>query len=348
MILRKAWDLNFSFPSPTTSTPTSATTLPQTSPSRLSQSLLATQSDLSSNPTPDKTTILYLAYGSNLSAETFKGVRGIKPLSSINVQVPILDLTFDLPGIPYSEPCFANTRYRKPPPPLSSHQYSSPSQEDRYNEDEYYKTRWEKGLVGVVYEVTPSDYAIIIATEGGGASYHDILVPCYAIPKGTKILDPNPKTLAFKAHTLFSPQAESPPIYEEKGIVTRPDPNYAQASARYLKLITNGAEEHDLPADYQSYLSNLHPYTITTRKQILGKILFLAIWAPIIAALLGLSKFFADEKGRIPKWLVVGLGRVFSRMWRSYDGVFRGVFGDGERTMREGDGYEEGTGGREG
>jgi hypothetical protein len=39
--------------------------------------------------------MLYLAYGSNLSNETFRGNRGIKPLSQVNVQVPSLRLTLD-------------------------------------------------------------------------------------------------------------------------------------------------------------------------------------------------------------------------------------------------------------
>ena len=77
--------------------------LPCTSPSRLSS-------------TSNEKTVLYLAYGSNLSAETFKGNRGIRPLSAVNVHVPSLNLTFDLAGIPYIEPCFANTQYRTPPP----------------------------------------------------------------------------------------------------------------------------------------------------------------------------------------------------------------------------------------
>ena len=41
-------------------------------------------------------TVLYLAYGSNLCNETFRGVRGIRPLSQVNVMVPSLRLTFDL------------------------------------------------------------------------------------------------------------------------------------------------------------------------------------------------------------------------------------------------------------
>ncbi|KAL9005989.1 MAG: hypothetical protein Q9188_001279, partial [Gyalolechia gomerana] len=122
--------------------------------------------------TPEKT-YLYLAYGSNLASSTFRGARGIRPLAALNVVVPELVLTFDLAGIPYTEPCFANTAYRSSQPtlPNTSENEKSPLLPATYKKD----PPWDKGLVGVVYEVTPKDYAHIIATEGGGASYHDVL-----------------------------------------------------------------------------------------------------------------------------------------------------------------------------
>lgn len=264
-------------------------------------------------------TILYLAYGSNLSAETFKGTRGIKPLSAVNVHVPCLSLTFDLAGIPYIEPCFANTCYR------------TPSSTTIPTSDDYHKDRWQKGLIGVVYEVTPEDYRTIIATEGGGASYQDVVVDCYELPEGGKTVDAIPKSTPFKAHTLLSPTDNT----DNGGRVSRPDPSYAQASARYLKLITNGAEEHSLPDEYIAYLYNLRPYTITTYRQRMGMVLFLGIWAPCIAAFMGLSKMFADEEGRIPVWLARALGVLFQLVWGSYDLGFKKVFGDGERTIEK-------------
>jgi hypothetical protein len=262
-----------------------------------------------------KETVLYLAYGSNLSAETFKGTRGIRPLSSINVQCPSLDLTFDLPGLPYAEPCFANSAYRNP----------------AVSGTDYHKLRWHKGLIGVVYEVTKKDYATIVATEGGGASYRDITVPCFPIPSGTQIVDPNPTTEPFKAHTLFSPRKP------HNGWGTRPDPNYAQPSARYLKLITDGAKEHALPKEYLDYLCDLQPYTITTRRQKAGRLVVFGIWGPIFAAVLGLNKAFADDKGRVPKWLASVMGFVFGSVWKTYDTVFYRLFGDGERTLEKRD-----------
>ena len=286
--------------------------LPKTSSVRLSESLLSQTSPVLSS----EKTILYLAYGSNLSAETFKGSRGIRPLSAINVHVPSLDLTFDLPGIPYSEPCFANTRYRTLPASASPY--------------DYHKDRWHKGLIGVVYEVTPDDYRTIIATEGGGASYQDVTVPCYALPSGSKSVNPSPSGAPFKAHTLLSPSNGG-----VGGRTPRPDPSYAQASVRYLKLITDGAEEHRLPDEYLAYLYNLRPYTISTMRQRAGQALFLAIWLPIITVMFRLAKIVAGKDGRVPAWMARLIGFVFTALWGSYDVGFKPVFGDGERTLED-------------
>ncbi|KAK8216764.1 hypothetical protein M8818_001727 [Zalaria obscura] len=288
-------------------------------------------------------TVLYLAYGSNLSNETFRGNRGIKPLSQVNVQVPELRLTFDLPGIPYGEPCFANTARRDPnnDPPADQNPvpYSEKSPlflSDISATQDYHKDRWHKGLVGVVYEVTPEDYAHIIATEGGGSSYHDILVDCYPFSSS----DPatpvpyRPNTAPFRAHTLFAPATqpgEQPP--EDGGRFQRPDTSYAQPSARYLKLITDGASECKLPHEYQDYLNDIRPYTVTTQKQRLGQYVFLSLWAPIVFFVLALQKAFSNEKGQSPQWVKLLAGAIFSAVWGSYDGFFKNLFGDGERTI---------------
>ncbi|KAF3131287.1 hypothetical protein TWF594_009887 [Orbilia oligospora] len=120
-------------------------------------------------PSPNfKENVKYLAYGSNLSSETFLGRRGIKPLSQVKVRVPSLTLSFDLAGIPYKEPRFANVRPRE--------------EEDQE-------------LMGVVYEVTPEDYRKILTTEGG---YSVIEVTC--IP-----LEPVKGMDSFESKTLIVP-----------------------------------------------------------------------------------------------------------------------------------------------
>ncbi|KAL8822574.1 MAG: hypothetical protein Q9170_008393, partial [Blastenia crenularia] len=242
---------------------------------------------------PDQT-YLYLAYGSNLAASTFRGVRGIRPLAALNVVVPELVMTFDLAGLPYIEPCFANTAYITHPPPSPTQQQpgnTSPSNEKSpLLSPTYSNPHWPKGLVGVVYEVTPTDYAHIIATEGGGASYRDVLVTCHPLLASTPTVPSNPTTPAFKAHTLYSPL--SPPGSGSKRgrHLSRPDPNYAQPSQRYINLIRTGAEEHGIPHEYRDYLDELKPYTITTRGQEMGRFVFQMTWLPILSAVFGLSK----------------------------------------------------------
>jgi hypothetical protein len=264
-------------------------------------------------------TVLYLAYGSNLCNETFREKRGIRPLSQVNVLVPSLRLTFDLPGVPYYEPCFGNSALRV-------------ASEEEEGEG-YHKDRWQKGMVGCVYEVTLTDYAHIIATEGGGASYQDILVDCYPLASDTETVPERPTSLPFKAHTLFAPLTKETRL-------SRPDPSYAQPSARYLKLITDGAAELGLPMEYQMYLNEIRPYTITSTRQMMGQKLVLGVWWPIIFAFFAISTRLQDKNGKAPKWVGVLMGWLFMGMWTSYDRVWKNVFGDGERT--EGDDEDAG------
>jgi len=56
---------------------------------------------------------------------------------------------------------------------------------------------------------------------------------------------------------------------------------------------------------------------------------------PILLAVIGLGKLFADDEGRSPAWLVGVMTVVFGAIWGSYDLVFKGLFGDGERTIYE-------------
>ncbi|AEO70693.1 uncharacterized protein THITE_2122376 [Thermothielavioides terrestris NRRL 8126] len=326
-------------------------------------------------------TILYLAYGSNMCAKTFLGMRGIRPLSQVNVSAPSLDLTFDLPGRPYSEPCFANTALRKLPgkppklpPDLPNPPIKPPVTQDGEGEGAARPRRrdpvWNKGLYGVVYEVTTEDYARIVATEGGGAGYHDILVPCIVLPPSVRV--PEKPTIPvplkpFLAHTLYAPRLPETPDNDGEGnnnnnsgdndnnpggehdralplpawlrrllrLQHRPSPNYAQPSARYLNLLRDGAREHDLPADYQAYLGALRAYTITTWRQRVGQVVFTVGWLPMMLLMVVAMRAFADERGRAPGWVVAAVTVLMNLIWLSYDLVGKRLFGDGERTMEE-------------
>ena len=304
-------------------------------------------------------TVLYLAYGSNMGAKTFRGKRKIDPISQVNVLVPELSLTFDIPGLPYLEPCFAGTLYRNASDPASQ---ADPDDNDH---DPKREKKWKKPLVGVVYEVTASDFAHIIATEGGGRSYVDTLVDCHPFPSTYDPSDPvpdHPTTTPLKAHTLLSPFAAAAAAAD--GAITlpadgtapltkaeaqksawfpqfsvghpRPTPGYSQASARYLNLLISGAKEQDLPTSYREYLDSLHPFKITTRTQRVGQVLFMLLWAPVLIFGLQLSSLFAGKDGRSPAWVGAYSNFTFGAMWVTYDYIFKPVFGDGERTMGDG------------
>lgn len=296
--------------------------LKQTCPLRLFQA----ENDRTSNAddTPEDT-ILYLAYGSNMSAQTFLGMRKVRPLSEMNVSVPSLRLTFDLPGIAYREPCFANVEFRK----------ESEKQKTQLEDGD----EWDGRLLGVVYEVTKEDYRNIMRTEGGGTSYQEIMIPCVPIPSKQQENETQKFPETFIARTLYAPRLSKT---EDKNrswwdrLTTgpyRPDSSYSQPSERYLKLLRTGAREHELPTFYQKYLNELQPYTRTTRSQNIGQVIFLLVWAPsILLAVRGFG-IFADETGRLPK----GLGKIvtilFNMAWISYDYLFKPIWGDGERTI---------------
>ncbi|KEF62377.1 uncharacterized protein A1O9_00349 [Exophiala aquamarina CBS 119918] len=269
-----------------------------------------------------KDTVLYLGYGSNLCAETFQGKRNINPLSQVNVVVPALSLTFDLPGLPYTEPCFGNVRYR------------DTQMGGDVAGDDYHKDRWHKGLVGVVYEVTRADYINIIATEGGGSGYQDVLVDCFAL-NGTlnETVPSNPSGPYFKAHTLYDPTG-----------LSRREHSYAQPSPRYLKLITDGATEHALPQEYQDFLNQIRPFHLTTNRQRLGQFIFLSIWGPFILFALQGSKIFLRPDGTYPPWMAKLVQIIFTSTWASYDKFFKRTFGDGERTIGDSDHDQAGDG----
>jgi len=61
----------------------------------------------------------------------------------------------------------------------------------------------------------------------------------------------------------------------------------------------------------------------------------------VIVALFAASKVFVDDKGRLSAWMIAVSTAVFRGVWGSHDGFFRGLFGDGERTLQKGDGDEE-------
>lgn len=277
-------------------------------------------------------TLYYLAYGSNLSASTFKGRRGIKPLSATNVLCPGQVLVFDLDGIPYWEPCFANIREVSLEEQSNLQRRITAAGTPENVVKEYMAELeqlaasgsgqvWKNALIGVVYEVTEEDYARIIRTEGGGAGYKDVEVDCYVLPKVDEHGISGPAT-TIKAHTLRAPPNKTNPN------------SISQPSPRYLGLLVTGAKENSLPQAYINYLSSLHGYRRTTWPQNVGAFLFLAQWILPIAAFLSFKNLFSDkETGKSPRWIQKMEGGMWVVVWFTYRWMYKPIWGDGQRVI---------------
>jgi gliotoxin/aspirochlorine biosynthesis gamma-glutamylcyclotransferase len=111
-----------------------------------------------------KDNVWYLAYGSNLSSSKFVRDRGIKPLAAVVVAVPGLTLSMESAGVPYQEPSYATIH---PVPSCANGK--------------------EITALGTAYLVTPSQYADIIRSEGGGIAYKEISVRVTPLDKVTKL-----------------------------------------------------------------------------------------------------------------------------------------------------------------
>lgn len=101
-------------------------------------------------------TLWYFGFGSNMKLSTMKG-RGIDILNTKAVKVLSYVLTFDVFGLPYSEPSMASIA-----------RYTSP--------DHRTETNNPPDVYGAAFLITTKDYKRVIATEGGGVAYKEIEV----------------------------------------------------------------------------------------------------------------------------------------------------------------------------
>ena len=153
------------------------------------------------------------------AASTFLKRRGIKPLHSLVVYVPTLELVFDLAALPYFEPRMANVRaistLAARSTPSSLHQWDDPTAPNE-----------PRGLIGVAYYITLEDLAKVYASEGGGSSYNLVDVECWSIPKEGD-LDEKPKNVIAKVLI----------VKQRTRIRSVP----GQPSLRYLNILREGA-----------------------------------------------------------------------------------------------------------
>src|SRR5437667_2363969 len=102
-----------------------------------------------------ETKIWYFAYGSNMKSSVMAG-RGISPFDTKSVIIPSYTLTFDIFGIPYSEPSFASIA-----------QFATVDGENHGSAESQF-TKNIPPVHGVAYFLSQADYKRLVVTEGGG------------------------------------------------------------------------------------------------------------------------------------------------------------------------------------
>ena len=113
--------------------------------------------------------VWYFGYGSNMKSTTMMS-RGIRPLDTKVVKVRSYVLTFDVFGLAYSEPSMASiARYVRTSPLSAKHDDDPPD------------------VHGVAFLITFSDLTKLIASEGGGVAYNEVMLDGVVVEDGAII-----------------------------------------------------------------------------------------------------------------------------------------------------------------
>ncbi|KAK8119948.1 uncharacterized protein PG998_004574 [Apiospora kogelbergensis] len=206
---------------------------------------------------PPKTNVWYLAYGSNLSTAKFIHDRGITPIATAVVNVPGWRLSMDSAGVPYSEPSFASI---------------TPMRSDNGDEKAI-------ELIGTAYYLSPFMYSKVIASEGGGIAYAEVMIWTERLDGADKGTD----------------------------------------GGAIQTLLRTGAEEARVPPAYQNFLARIliyHPPTQPFPK--LGAALFLAFWGRVMSLMEKITKMSlkGSKTGNAPAWVIAMVRNIFPRRAR--------------------------------
>ncbi|KAF7596692.1 hypothetical protein BBP40_000615 [Aspergillus hancockii] len=242
----------------------------------------------------------YFAYGSNMRLSTMTS-RGITPLSTEVVEVATHYLTFDIFGIPYSEPSYASVAEF----PVGRAVSVSVTSRDQ--------KRPVPAVVGVAYLLSPADRHRLLVSEGSGVVYDWIQVEA-------EILNGERSGKIVAAWTL---RAKHP---------VRPN---GVPSTRYMGLFLSGAEENALPQPYLDYLSWLPSYTPTKgRDRPFGQYIFEYLWRPFLKRVVQLTTVKVDDMGNCSPVLARLIVALYNTMWKYHDTVHVRIFAILERALQ--------------
>lgn len=231
-----------------------------------------------------------------MERNTFYKRRGIKPYDKKVVRASKYTLDFWTPGMPYVEPCFASVH--------------------EIDDSDLDKTgKGPMPLVGVAYLVDHKDFAKIVQSEGAGIGY---------------------KMVEIEAETVVADveggENENPEKLSVWTLVIRKPRKANECSQRYKKLLIDGAQQNNLPQDYQTMLHLLPHYQNRSIGQKIGRIVFILLFGPTVLAINKLEKIFVDDEGTAPHWLALFVNIFVRSMWVLHDNVTQYFFGPGNAS----------------
>ncbi|EGE04731.1 gliotoxin biosynthesis protein GliK [Trichophyton equinum CBS 127.97] len=245
--------------------------------------------------------VWYLAYGSNLSAKTFREDRGMTPRAAVAVRVAGWRLAMSSAGFPYREPCYASITEYKPA--------TEKAVDNGVDDDEV--------LCGTAYLITWAQWIEIIGSEGGGIAYDEALVaaqpvhPAHRQRWGDQI----------RVLTLVSTMERWPE---------------ARPTERYLGLILDGAQAANFPSSYIERIRQKYPcyQPPSTAWERMGAALFLAFWTPVMSLLSTLTHSTArtgpGKDGHVPPAVRALVRFAMLAMWWLHDTIWAGIWGRGD------------------
>ncbi|KAK7178675.1 gliotoxin biosynthesis protein [Paraphaeosphaeria sporulosa] len=277
-----------------------ATHPPNTFPGKFTKTFSMATADSVPTRTIKPEPLWYLAYGSNMKSSSM-AARNIIPIAAKAVSVPTHYFTFDVFGIPYSEPCYASIE-------------QFPDGGRGKLQLIHNKQRFDVlPLCAIAYLLSPADFNRLLVTEGSGVVYDHIKVEAYELsaaePQGAD-------RVSLTAYTLKSKRPQRP---------------NGTPSARYVDLLLEGARENALPAHYIRYLESFPRYQkVMGNKKTYGQLVFDAGWRPFLRRLVRLTYWRVDKNGNCPSYIAIIVVWVYQLMWMYHDYMHCPMFGRGD------------------
>ncbi|KAF2869627.1 hypothetical protein BDV95DRAFT_546675 [Massariosphaeria phaeospora] len=245
--------------------------------------------------TKENNTIWYFAYGSNMSETVLTGRRKIQPHDSKIARCNEFSLSFNVMGVPYSDPAMGGLRIRD----------TSSTHDETASEA---TSLTSMPVHGIAYLLDAAEFRRLVAIEGGGIAYRVIEIQLDILGTNSNV----------RASTLVGRHDIS-------------DSYIRLPSKRYLNLLILGAKEHSLPAPYQNALSTVPTFQpgVSARYKI-GKWLFDSFWQRVAQQIERNVGRFKNERGIVPAWFLTVFDLLLWTMWIYHDYFHSAIWGRGD------------------